>query len=134
MTNQEDMQKAVLYQLLHKHLEELKQQGTLLEARFMEFEATKQALGDFKEIKGKDMRVPLGSGCYIKGKGGESADILVNIGANIMIRKPLAETVKLLQERVEEIENYSKNLQEQMKTVIAQINEITADLEKTHKH
>lgn len=128
---QEMQQKIVLYQLLNRHLEELKQQASLLESRFAEFESTKQALGDFREIKGsKDILVPLGSGCYAHGKAAESEGMLVNVGSNIMLKKPMKETIKLLEERTEEIQGMTKNLQEQMNSVIGQITSITGELEK----
>lgn len=131
MKNEEDMQqRVILYQLLHKHLEELKQQAAMLEARLMEFEVTKQALGDFKGIKDSELLVPLGSGCYAHGKATNSNELLVNIGANLMVSKPIGETSSLLEERIGEIQGIAKELQEQMASVINQITAIASDLEK----
>lgn len=134
MTNEQDMQqKVILFQLLHKHMEELKQQAALLEQRFMEFGVTKHALGDFKDKRDKDMLDPLGSGCYVFGKAPGSTDLLVNIGANIMIKKPIGETAELLDNRTKEIQDISKNLEEQMANVVGQIGTLTAELEKMQK-
>ena len=136
MTKEEEMQqKIVLYQLLHKHLEELKQQSVMLEQRFMEFEATKQALGDFKGVNDSELLVPLGSGCYAKSKAVASSELLVNIGANLMVKKPISDTVKLLEERTKEIQELSKGLQEQVDAVISQITAIAGDIENMqHQH
>lgn len=136
MAKEEDMQqRVILYQLLHKHLEELKQQASMLEARLMEFEVTKQALGDFKGIKDSEMLVPLGSGCYAHGRATNSKEILVNIGANLMLSKPVGETSGLLEERIGEIQGMAKELQDQMTNVINQITAIAGDLEQMqHSH
>ena len=59
----------VLLQLLEKHLEELKQQGALLENKFIELETTKQITEDMKKMKdSQDVMIPLGSGIYSYGK------------------------------------------------------------------
>ncbi len=131
MTEEQEMQqKVVLYQLLQKHMEELRQQKALLEQRFLEFETTRNALGDFRGKDEKELLVPLGSGCYMAGKSAGQPELLVNIGANIMLKKPIPETTKLLEERVKEIQDLSANLESQLMNVAGQIGSLSEEFEK----
>lgn len=128
---QELQQKLLLYQLLQAQLEELKKQAALLQARFIEIESTRLAVEDVKKVKeNNELLIPLGSGMYVNGKM-LKGDLLVDIGAGIMTKKPAAEADTLLETKKKEIESLSENLQKEMMAVIAKINEIGEELQKS---
>jgi len=128
---QELQQKLLLYQLLQAQLEEFKKQAALLQARFIEIESTRLAVEDVKKVKeNNELLIPLGSGMYVNGKM-LKGDLLVDIGAGIMTKKPAAEADTLLETKKKEIESLSENLQKEMMAVIAKINEIGEELQKS---
>jgi len=128
---QEVQQKLVLYQLLQKQLEEFKRQGMLLQSKFTEFESTRLALEDLDKSKNeKDILIPLGSGIFINGRT-KQEDLIIDVGAGVMTRKPLSEASRIINEKKKEIETLSDNLQQNVMGVVAKINEIGEDLQRT---
>ena len=125
-------QKMILFQLLQKHLEELKQRATLIENKFMEIQSTKQALEDLSK-PGKEILVPLGSGCYTKSKTSEKKEILVDLGSGIVANKSEKELHDFLNRKEREIELGSKQVQEEMLNVANQINTIAHEIEHLQK-
>ncbi len=135
MTKENDQQKLqekyVLYQLLQQNLDALQQQMQHIENQFLELSSSIQLLDDLKNIDEKnEIFLPLGSGCYGKGKIDKKSDILVNIGAGVMITKDLGSAKKFLEERQKELEKIGGNIQNQMQRVTEEINFLVADIEK----
>ena len=127
---QEVQEKLLLYQLLQKQVEEIRQQSLLLERKFVEFETTKSAIEDIEKLKkDNEILIPLGSGCYAHGSTAESDSFLVEIGQS-MIKKSSKEAINFLEEKKREIEQTSINLQTELTRVVEQINKLTPELEK----
>lgn len=124
-------QKMVLYQLLQRHLEELKQKAILAENRFLEIQTTKEALKDLSP--GKEMLVPLGSGCYTKSKTAEKAEILVDLGSGLVAKKGEKDLEDFLKKQEREMELTSKKVQEEMLGVANQLNALIQELEQLQK-
>ena len=133
MTENDVQQKVMLYQLLLAQLEELKKQAESIQARYMELEASRLALEDIKKAKeGSETLIPLGSGIFIDGKI-KKGDVLMNVGAGVLARRPIADVSKDLETKKEELEGFSNKLQEEMVGTINKINEIGGQLEKEMK-
>ena len=130
--NQQEMQeKILLYQVLKGNLEQLVQQSSLLEKRFMELEVTKQTIRDLDKLKeGSEILVPLGSGCYSEGKVTVSKKILIDIGAGVTVFKDPKEIQEDLGSKTKELEDASKGLQEEMNKNVAKMNEFSPEIQK----
>lgn len=127
----ETQEKLILYQLLQKHLEELRQQTMLLESRVMEIGSTKQALGDAKKITEKnEILIPLGNGCYTHGKIVNSKKILMDIGSGIIIPKENHLAIRLLEGKEKEARELAEDLQKEMSNTMNKMNELGPELER----
>jgi len=124
-------QKLVVYQLMQKHLEELREQALMLERKFVELETAKQTLSDLEKTKkGNELFFPLGAGIYAKANVHDNKDLMMDLGAGIVARKSPASAKKILEEREKEIEDSGKGLQDEMTTTAAKLNEIANELQK----
>lgn len=124
-------EKFVLYQMLNQRLEQIKQHATIIQQKMIEFEVTKQALADLKNVKAEtEMLVPLGSGIYSHGKSVPVEKILVDIGAGVMAKKTYEEASSFLEKRKKEIDDAVEMLQGEANAITAKLGEIVPELQK----
>jgi prefoldin alpha subunit len=128
---QESLQeKAILYQILQKHLENLTQNAVMLERRYEEIEATRMALEDIGKLKEKnEILIPLGSGFFTYGRITEPGKMLADAGAGMFMDKDSASSKALLADKKEEIEKIAGELQNEMSEVSSRLNSLTSELE-----
>jgi prefoldin alpha subunit len=131
MSEKELQEKYILYQLLQQNLENLRQQLEFVERQFIEIKNTQGVFRDFKKRKGSDdVLIPLGSGCYGSGDVQDLKNVLVNVGANIMVSKRVESAKLFLNEREKELEKAGKEIQEHMIKTAKEINETVMDIQK----
>jgi prefoldin alpha subunit len=130
-TSQEELQeKLFLFQILEKHLETLKQQGTLIETRLVEIETTRAAIDEINKLKDdNETLVPLGSGLYVKGRIIHK-EILTELGASVMLKKSLTEVIDFLDDKRKELEKVAKQIEEQANEVIGKMNDIGPEIQR----
>lgn len=131
MSKEKLQEKYVLYQLLNQNLQSLKQQFDLIQQQFIEVKSTVMSIDDLRKTGEKnEIFLPLGSGCYGKGKLTDKNDIMVNVGAGIFVNKKSVEAKLFLDERVKEIEKASGEIHEQMERIVRQMNELGLQIQE----
>ncbi|NIO21421.1 MAG: prefoldin subunit alpha [Candidatus Aenigmarchaeota archaeon] len=131
MSEKELQEKYLLYQILQQNLENLKQQLEMVEKQFIEIKTTEEIFKDFKNRKGTDdVLLPLGSGCYGKGDVRDLKNVMVNVGANIMVNKTTESAKLFMREREKELERASKEIQEHMVKTANDINQTAMEIQK----
>ncbi|MEM5871561.1 MAG: prefoldin subunit alpha [Candidatus Aenigmatarchaeota archaeon] len=128
--NEQLNEKYILYQILAQNLEALKQQLELVEEQIIEIKISLASINDLKEIKEEnEILIPLGSGCFGKGKITEKSHFLVNIGSGIFVYKDLENAKTFLEERFKEIENAGKEIEGQAKKIAVHMNELSEEIQ-----
>ncbi len=131
---QEVQEKLVLYQLLQRHLEDLRQQALLLERVFIEIETTRQTVDDLKKLKDENETfVSLGSGVFIHGRVPGTKKLLIDIGAGVLVEKNTGSTDDILDDKRKELENASRELENEMANTLKKMNELGMELERMTK-
>ena len=112
-------------QLLEQDMQQLQQNIQNIDQHLMEINMIKRSLDDFSEIK-KDSEglMPIANGIFAKAKISDSRELLVNVGANVVVKKSIPDTKKLMDEQTEELKKYRENLMQQMNEVIFKIQEL----------
>lgn len=128
MKEKTSQQKVILFQLLQKHMQSLKERSSLLEKRMIENATTKQLVNDLEKKSKNDLLIPMGSGLFFQGKS-RKGKLLSNIGAGVIVSKDTDDAKKLLKNNREQIENAQEQLQEEFKKVSAQLNSIGSELQ-----
>ena len=131
MNEEEIQQSLIAYQLMQRQMEELKQQIVLVERKFLELEASKQAIGDVSKLKeGHEVLIPLGSESYTYAKITKLENILVDVGAGIFVNKGIESAAGLIDKKKEELEKAHKEIQDQINNIASQMNVIAEKFEK----
>lgn len=137
--SQEDLQremqeKLMIYQLLQQQIENLKQAAAMLERGVMEVEMSKDVLKDLSNVKeDNETFIPIGSGCYVKGRLSRPKSVLAEIGAGVVKEKSVEEVEKMLDEKLVEIRNQERAVAEEMSAVADRMKELLPDLQKIAK-
>lgn len=130
MTEQKLQEKYVLYQLLNQNLESLKKQMEMVEQQSLEVKSTIVSIDDIKAIKeDNEVFLPLGSGCYGKGKITSKNDVLVNGGAGIFMNQKADKAKLSLKEREKELEKAGETIKEQIERVSRQLNSLGLEIQ-----
>jgi len=71
---------------------------------------------------------PVASGIFIRTKKAAVKETLINIGGNIILKKPASETLEILRKRLSEFKEYEKNLSYVSNDLINKLNEFRGKL------
>jgi len=133
MKKEEIQQKAVLYQLLQKHLENLRQQALQNEGRFLEIQTTRHALKDFGKAETNTILVPLGNGVFADGQITDTKKVLLEVGEGVLVKKTVTEANEMLDERENQAKAVTGKLQVEIEQAVDQINTIAMEIEQASK-
>jgi len=124
-------EKFVLYQLLNQRLEEIKQHATIIQQKMVEFETTRMAVEEFKNVnENKDLLIPLGSGFFASGKSVSDKKILVELGAGIYAKKSLEDASEFIGRKRKEVDDAIQMLQMEANAITAKLGEIVPELQQ----
>ncbi len=108
---------------LNAHLENMNEQ-------IAELNDSKEIVNKFSELRKQDeIRVPLASGIYIKASILDTENLMINVGSGVTVEKTPSQVNNILDKQLEELSGYREQLIEQMKMLIARIEEIQNNLE-----
>lgn len=114
------------FQVLEQHIKQLQKQLEAVTHQLLELAATSNSLEEFNKISpGKEMFVPLSSGIFVKASVKDTSELLVNVGANVVVKKDVSSTKKLIQKQMEEI----RKIQGQMISELEKLTNHAAQLE-----
>jgi len=110
---------------LNSHLEKVDEQLT-------ELNSSKLILNKFSELKrGDELRVPLTNGIYIKASLMDTKKLLVNVGASVAVEKTPEQIIKILDSQLSELVEYREKIVNNMKKLIARVEEIQTQYNKS---
>ena len=109
-TDDSSQQYIALLEAYKEQLETIETQSTYLQALINEYakaNITMENLGKGK--KDADLLLPIGGGTFIFAKSADNTKVLVSIGADIVIEKTVEDATKIIDGRIQELqENLSK--------------------------
>lgn len=114
------------FQVLEQRIKQLQQQLEAVTNHLMELNATGNSLEEFRKIKNeKEVFVPLSSGIFVKASIKDNSELLVNVGANVVVKKSIDATKSIISNQIEEI----KKIQKQMLNELEKMTNHAAQLE-----
>jgi len=114
----------------------------MFSAAFIEVEKAYQSLENLEGEKGTpEIMVPIGGDCFINAKTDNIKTVVVGIGSNIFVEKPVADAMEVLEKRMkiinENAQKIAQNIQE-LEMKANQLNqrnqEIYAHAQEDHDH
>lgn len=99
------------FQALDQHIKQLQKQLEMITHQLMEISATSHSLDEFGKIQpGKEIFVPLSSGLFAKAEIKNTSELLVNVGANVAVKKDIASTKRLMQTQFDEMKKIQSRI------------------------
>ncbi len=72
-----------------------------------------KALEDMSKTKpGQKMLVPLSNGIFVESSIQNTAEVIVNVGSDVCVKKPISETIKLLRKRGADVQKNIAEIEE----------------------
>lgn len=96
---------------------ELSARQTLLERALVESRAALDAISGLGDKPQGEVLVQIGGGAMLRSKPPSTDRVLVSVGAGVVLEKPKAEAVALMEERVREVEKSLVSVAEQRNQV-----------------
>ncbi len=113
---------AVEMRVLEGTFNELSARQNLLERALVEGRSALEAIMGLSESKPEEVLIPIGGGALVKSPPPDVGQVLINVGANVVLEKSKEEAVAFLEARVKEIGN-------SVVAVLSQRNQIAERLE-----
>lgn len=105
----------VEYQALEQHIKQVHKQLEALTSQLLEAHSTYNSLEEFAKIKkDQEIFVPLSSGIFAKASAKDSSELLVNVGAGIVVSKDQASTKKLVSGQIDEMKKLHQKMVEEL--------------------
>ncbi len=103
------------FQMIDQHIKQLQKQLELVTNQLVELNITSNSLDEFNKInEGREVLVPLSSGIFAKASIKDTSQLLVNVGANVVVKKDTASAKRLIQEQIAEIKKIQKQMVEDL--------------------
>ena len=132
MENEKKAQELYMQlQMIQENAKQIYKQLQVAESQLMELVMTSQSLDDFRQInENTEIFVPLNSGIFAKAELKKADELLVNVGANVVVKKDISSTKKLVERQVEQLRDIRERMVSDLKKLTMQGGMIEEELQK----
>jgi len=128
--SKEELEKAYFkLQILEQEAKNVENNIRELERKRMELEVVSSSLDEIKNQKGNRALIPVGSGIFMEGRIDNKNEVIMNIGANVMLKKKLVDAKKIIQEQIKEIGLLDEKLKTELSMILKEMNALRPVLE-----
>jgi len=126
--NEETQKRYIEFQMMEQQIKQLQQQLMAVNQQIMELKRVDDDLSEFENVK-KDSKMffSLGPGIFAEGTIANK-DLLLNIGSNVMIKKPILDTKKIVALQIDELEGIVHKIQDDLGAVDLRGHELQEEL------
>ncbi len=118
------------FQVVEQHIKQMQGQLEMVTGQLIELNATSGSLDEFKKISiGKEIFVPLSSGIFAKAGIKDTSELLVNIGANVAVKKDVDSTKKLIQGQIEEVKKMQARIVNELEKLASHASQLEMKLQ-----
>ncbi|MCD4759626.1 prefoldin subunit alpha [archaeon] len=108
---QQETQNLIAQQLMGQQVQQIEQQVATIGMQLTELEQLKENLIELKTLKNKKIHTPIGAGIFLESELKETNNVLLNVGANVIVKKDTDSAIKLLEGQVVELKKIQENMQ-----------------------
>ena len=127
----EIQRKYLQLQLTKQQLTALIQEKNAIDERVAEMTVTINALNGFGAVKpGNEMWSPLGSGAFVISGIKDTENVLVSVGAGVVVKETKERAIELLNSRLEEIMKFDKEIVTEINRFSGQMEKIEEEMQK----
>ncbi len=115
MNEEKARQKFMEMQMLSEQLKQIHAQLEVIETKKEELAQSIDNIGSIKSMKqGSNLLTPLADGIFLKATLANTQNVLVNVGAGVVVEKTLEEAQRLLAEKQNELAQYETDLNSEL--------------------
>jgi len=115
MNKEEQQKKLVEFQILNKQLQQIQQQLQALQQQSEDVKNLLKSLDEIEKTKvGNKILVPLSSGVLIESELKNNKEVVMALGSNVTIKKPIPEAKKLIKDQEKQLELIMSQLQQDL--------------------
>lgn len=118
------------YQAIDQNIKQLQKQLEALTSQLMEMNSTRLSLEDLDKVKqGREIFVPINSGIFAKAIIRDTSELLVNVGAGVVVKKDITSTKKLIQNQIDEMKKVHQKMIAELEKMAANAAELEMQLQ-----
>jgi len=122
-------EKYVELQLLSMQIKQFEEQLSIIDQKSAELENLREALHKLHELKpGTKSLVPIGSGVFASGTIENTSEVLLNIGAGVIVKKTAHEAEESISKQLEQLESIILELSHNLKEYVAKAQSVEAEI------
>jgi prefoldin alpha subunit len=135
---QEFQKKYAELQQMDKQIRQMQTQFQNLENQLIELHQIKKGLEDLGNTKiDNEILTPVSPGIFAKLRLIDNKELIVNVGANVAVKRTIPETQKMIDKQIDDIRNFQTNIINDMQDMSEQgtnlekeVNTLLADINK----
>lgn len=122
-------EKYIQLQLIDNQINQIQKQIQILDNQLIELELVNKSLDDFGKIKtGTEILIPLTSSIYAKAELKNNEDLIINIGSNVVIKKKIPATQKIINNQLSEVKKIKEQMMMDIKKLILKASSIEKEI------
>lgn len=129
LSSEQVQEKFEAFKLLQEHIQKLAEQVEMVQQHHAELNAGKEALQALEKMKEPvEMFAPVANGIFVKATFSPQQPVLLNVGADTALERPIGEVTQLLQQQHQdltmkllELQAVMEEMQEQAKQIYLEI-------------
>jgi|TARA_Y100000310_G_scaffold345097_1_gene461771 prefoldin alpha subunit len=126
----EFQQKYMTYNLYKQQAQALVKELSMLNQTAQTMTTAREVLKNIDGSKESEILVPVGGNTFLKAKIEDAENVLVGVGSDIVLKKPVKDALTAIDEQIENLQNASEKLNTQMKTLEDQMRILEPEIQK----
>lgn len=127
--NEQFKEKYLELQMLNSQLQQLQQQIQTADAQSAEMAKIAVSVEDAKSIeKGQELLAPLGQGIFIKAKAEENKNVIMSVGADVVVEKSLDDALEVVKRQNDELNTIIFEMKQEFSSGVQKMHEMQHEL------
>jgi prefoldin alpha subunit len=128
-------EKYVELQLLSMQIKQFEEQLTMIDQKSLELENLRVALHNLHELKpGTKSFSQIGSGVFVSGTLDNTNEVLLNVGAGVIVKKTAHEAEESITKQLGQLEDIMLELSQNLKQYVAKAQAVEAEINELTPH
>lgn len=133
MSKEQQKNKIIEFQILNQEVQKLQEQLQNINNNVQELQVLKNSLEEIKNVKDKEILIPLGQGIFTKGSIKNTDELITNVGSNILVEKNLNETKDMVKLNILNLSQMLEKTQEEINKNVEKLQGLQIDIAEQEK-
>ncbi len=121
------------YRVLAEQIQQVQQHLATLEQHVQQLQSVQQALTQLSTMSApRETFVPVGAGIFFTGTIQNTQEVLLNVGSNICVKKPVQEAVQTIDKQLMEVQGVIDHFEQELQKGMQRVEELKHELSHDH--